>query len=64
MPAGAPGILGMAFDNGWIAETFQMAWGAQACESLGRAFITNVFAMKPSVPKTFDVQLGLVDGSE
>ena len=62
MPPGAQGILGMAFDNGRIAETFQMAWGAQASEQLGRAFITNVFAMNTSVPNNFDVQLGRVDG--
>ncbi len=62
MPAGAQGILGMAFDNAGIANTLQMAWGAKAAEQLGRAFITNIFATNTSIPNNFDVQLGRVDG--
>ncbi|TFK88605.1 acid protease [Polyporus arcularius HHB13444] len=62
MPAGAQGILGMAFDNARIANTLQMAWGAEAAEQLGRAFITNIFATNSSIPNNFDVQLGRVDG--
>ncbi|RPD73742.1 acid protease [Lentinus tigrinus ALCF2SS1-7] len=62
MPPGAQGILGMAFDNVQVAQTLQMAWGAEAADELGRAFITNVFAMNASAPNNFDVQLGRIDG--
>ncbi|KAI0697717.1 acid protease [Cerioporus squamosus] len=61
-PSAAQGILGMAFDNANIASIIQMAWGSEAAEQLGRAFITNIFAMNTTVPNNFDVQLGRVDG--
>ncbi|TBU55658.1 acid protease [Dichomitus squalens] len=58
MPAGIQGILGMAFDNARIFENLEQAWGTEAAEKLGRAFITNLFARNQSLPNNFDLQLG------
>ncbi len=60
MADGIQGILGMAFDNGAIYETLHNAWGTQAADKLGGAFITNVFAENQSLPNNFDFQLGRV----
>ena len=60
MVEGVQGILGMAFDDATIHETLQTAWGKQAADKLGDAFITNLFAQNPSSPNNFDVQLGRI----
>ena len=52
------GIMGMAFDNADIYNTFKLAWGTAAADELGRAPITSLFAQNTSLPNNFDVQLG------
>ena len=48
----------MAFDNTSIYQDLAKAWGMEAANELGRAFITNLFAQNQSLPNNFDVQLG------
>ncbi|PIL33898.1 hypothetical protein GSI_03604 [Ganoderma sinense ZZ0214-1] len=57
---GAQGILGMAFDNAAIYKAVTKAWGQQAANELGGAFITNIFAQNKSLPNNFDFDLGRV----
>nr|VWO98982.1 Mannitol 1-phosphate dehydrogenase [Ganoderma boninense] len=60
MGSGSQGILGMAFDNTAIYDVITMAWGQQAADGLGGAFITNVFSQNNSLPNSFDLELGRV----
>ena len=51
------GIMGMAFDVASIYSTVQRAWGTEAADDLARSPITSLFAMNPSLPNNFDVEL-------
>ena len=59
--SGYDGIMGMAFDVASIYETVQQAWGTDAADRLARAPITSLFALNPSLPNNFDVQLARTD---
>ncbi|KAH9935099.1 acid protease [Epithele typhae] len=51
------GILGMAFDTAIIYPVVQKNWGTEAADALARSPITNLFALDPTTPNFFDVQL-------
>ncbi|KAH9893132.1 aspartic peptidase domain-containing protein [Epithele typhae] len=51
------GILGMAFDASVIYSVVQENWGTEAANALARSPITNLFALDPTTPNFFDVQL-------
>ncbi|KAI0666611.1 aspartic peptidase domain-containing protein [Trametes maxima] len=59
--SGIDGYLGMSFDVSSIFGTIQQSWGNQSASTLGRSFITNLFAQNESLPNSFDLQLGRID---
>ncbi|OJT05040.1 Vacuolar aspartic protease [Trametes pubescens] len=52
------GYMGMAFDVSNIFSAVAKAWGNETAQTLGRSFITNLFAQNTSLPNNFDLQLG------
>ncbi|KAH9935100.1 acid protease [Epithele typhae] len=54
------GLLGMAFDTAIIYPVVQKNWGTEAADALARSPITNLFALDPTTPNFFDVQLARV----
>lgn len=50
--------MGISFDVGSIFGTVFQAWGNESAQTLGRSFITNLFAQNASLPNNFDLQLG------
>lgn len=58
------GIMGMAFDVSFIFAGISTAWGRESASTLGRSFITNLFAENSSLPNNFDVSLGREDAVE
>lgn len=52
------GYMGMSFDVSNIFSTVAQAWGNESAQTLGRSFITNLFAQNTSLPNNFDIQLG------
>ncbi|KAH9912981.1 aspartic peptidase domain-containing protein [Epithele typhae] len=60
MPSTFDGILGMAFDTAVIYPVVQENWGTEAADALARSPITNLFALDPTTPNFFDVQLARV----
>ncbi|KAI0633780.1 aspartic peptidase domain-containing protein [Trametes polyzona] len=57
---GAPvdGYMGISFDVSNVTGTILQAWGVESARTLGRSFITNLFAQNASLPNNFDIQLG------
>ncbi|KAI0824071.1 aspartic peptidase domain-containing protein [Trametes gibbosa] len=52
------GYMGISFDVSNIFATILHSWGNESAQTLGRSFITNIFAQNTSLPNNFDLQLG------
>ncbi|KAH9935087.1 aspartic peptidase domain-containing protein [Epithele typhae] len=57
MPSTFDGMLGMSFDAVAVYRVVQENWGTEAANALARSPITNLFALDPTTPNFFDVQL-------